>query len=284
MWPYNGGLFGFQGPGGGVPQTPWQTPLPNRGNVPWWADVGVGLADRLGVIDWFGDWLGTGGYGQQGGQGGQYPATTGGTGTAIPANLVSENISDAYKPGSPQRKTILEYYQSLEGAVGRFVEWMKGFGLVASIASRLQSGNILEWPMIIQDLIILFYHNQPKANELAPTLVTEANKTAPAHTGQFGGSGSYLGTLAQLKPPTLPLVPREAYYVPKGYVLVTDPQSGQKVVVLKELAKAAGLYKSRVKAPITGSEWRAYKKGKSIENKMARMLGDSSKFKVTKKR
>ena len=93
-----------------------------------------------------------------------------------------------------------------------------------------------------------------------------------------------LNMQAKFKPVTLPLVPREAYHVPKGYVLVRDPQTNQPAVVLKEWARAAGLYKGRAKAPIKASEWKAMKTASRIEKKLAGMLNNSScSYKATKK-
>lgn len=286
MWPYNN-FYGFGGGGVQYPPT-WQSGggQTTGGNTPWWVGVGVGLGERLGVWDWAADWLGTGGSGGQGQNGGGNPFAFGNpadTASNI-VQLVSNEVQEAYKEGSPQRNVILNYYQQLQGGKENFINWLKTIGLSASIAGRLLSGDILQWPGIFKDLIILYYHVRDTAESFGPQIVTEANKSGDAVPALPGGPGAYLGTIAALRPPTLPLVPREAYHVPKGYVLVRDPQTKQPAVVLKELARAAGLYRPRAKAPIKASEWRAAKKAKRIEAKLSKMLGDSCNYKVTKKR
>lgn len=285
MWPNNFGIWQFGGGGSGF-TPPWQSGggQPSGGNVPWWVGVGVGLGERLGVWDWAADQLGLPGSGGGGSNGG-YPTSVGGpnTGTGLSADFVNNLIDEDYKNNPEAKRGILAYYQGLEGAVQRFVDWLKTLGLAGSIVQRMISGDIFQWPGILQDLIILYYHNLPKAQEIGPVVVEDANRNAgPALSP--GPGGFNLSGIAALRPPTLPLVPREAYHVPKGYVLIRHPQTGQRMVVLKELARAIGAWKPRAKAPIKASEWRAAKKAKAIENKLSKMLGDSCNYKVTKKR
>lgn len=290
MWPYNSVWNFGGGPGGGY-TPPWQTGGGSQtgSDVPWWVGVGVGLGERLGVWDWAADWLGTGGNNGGGTGGGGYSGQWGGpgtgstAGTGITGDFLTGFLPPGYQNSDTNRTNILTYYKNLEGAIPRFLEYLQTLGLAAQIVSRLQSGDIFAWPKIVQDLIILFYHDKPKADELAPTVVEDANKNAAPALG--GGSmHQMLNQAAALRPVTLPLVPREAYVVPKGYVLVRDPISKQPAVVLKEIARAAGLYKPRAKAPIKASDWKAAKKAKAIERKLSRMLGDSCNYKVTKKR
>lgn len=291
MWPYNN-LWGLGNSGG------WNPPVPvggtpgagQGGNVPWWVGVGVGLGERLGVWDWFGDWLGTGGSGNgggggyQGSWGGPGTGTTSGAGTTITADFITPLLNPGYQDvNSDQRRQILTYYAGLDGAIATFLEYLSSLGLAAQIVQRLSSGDIFAWPKIIQDLIILFYHDRPKADELAPTVVADGNKNAAPALG--GGSMNQMMALAaKMKPPILPLVPREAYHVPPDYCLVRDPQTNAPTVMLKSVARGLGLFKPRAKAPISGVEYRNLRRSQAVEKKLARVLGKSANFTVRKKR
>lgn len=58
---------------------------------------------------------------------------------------------------------------------------------------------------------------------------------------------------------------------PKGYVAVTDPQSGGRACMLKPLARAYGLWKPRRKPPISASDWRTLQVAERVQKKVARI-------------
>lgn len=58
---------------------------------------------------------------------------------------------------------------------------------------------------------------------------------------------------------------------PKGYVLITHPVTGQKIAVLKEVARRLRLWKPRPKPPISAAEYRQLKTAERVERKLKRL-------------
>ena len=58
-----------------------------------------------------------------------------------------------------------------------------------------------------------------------------------------------------------------------GYVAVTDPNTGYKMCMLKEVARSCGLWKARPKPVLTASDRKTLRKAESImDNKVARVV------------
>jgi hypothetical protein len=58
---------------------------------------------------------------------------------------------------------------------------------------------------------------------------------------------------------------------PPGYVIVKCPNTGQKLAMLKPVARALGLWKPRRKPPISAKDWNCLKKADSTIKKLKRV-------------
>jgi len=280
MYPYNSfWSFGGGGTGGfGLPQI-GGGPTVGGGALPWWAYLG----EQTGAFDWVAENI----FGQDpGGAGTGVATTTGGYPTTVqgmPVNFVSQYLNPLLVPGTgDNRQRVLQSYQDNPDIISRFLDWLKVLGAVGSLLANMASSTIFEWPIILQDLILLFYHDEVQAVEIGPAVVAEANRNTAPTTPGFGGG--YSGALQHYAPPIIPAVPVMRVKQVKGYVTVTDPTTGQKALMLKALAKAAGLYKPRRKPPISAKDWAAAKAGQRIERKLAGMMKSSCNYTVRKKR
>ena len=270
MYPNNYWSFGGFGGGGFGTGLPGLGGGPSYGGAvaPWWVDAGIYLGNQTGFFDWIGESV----FGQDGGDGGggyvptQYPTSVGG----MPINYVSQFLNPLLVPGTgDNRQRVLQSYQDNPDIISRFLDWLQTIGAIGSLLSQMASSTIFEWPIILQDLILLFYHDEAQAVEIGPQVVHEAN----TNTGSLlPPGGGFSGALSQFAPPVLPVQVVPSIKPIKGYVVVTDPQSGQKAMMKKEVARALKLYKPRRKAPITGREWDAIKKAKRYEVKLSKML------------
>jgi hypothetical protein len=66
--------------------------------------------------------------------------------------------------------------------------------------------------------------------------------------------------------------------VPRGYVVVIDPATNQKVGMLKSVAKNCKLWKPARKPPISASDWRCLQKANSTVKKLDRVVKMSNKI------
>ena len=108
-----------------------------------------------------------------------YPTTIGNNGngaSVLDQNMLVGFLNTSYQEDGEARKAILSYYQTLEGFIGTFLDWLSSLGLAAQIVARLKSGSIFAWPKLIQDLIILFAHDKDTANKQAPSLIPQLNQ------------------------------------------------------------------------------------------------------------
>ena len=282
MWPYSNYWGGFTGGGA------WTPPIPvggstgvgsgGLGGAPWWVQAGEHIFEQAGGYGWLNQWLfgGTGGT-----TGGGYLAPSGGSNLPVPQTLdVGALLNPLLQSGGANRQRVLASYEENPDIIQRFLDWLEAAGMVASLLQQLATSSIFAWPRIVQDLILLFYHDEPAAAEQLPFVVSEANRTFPQT-----GPGIPGNLPAEFLPVAMPAQARVSYRAPRGMVTVNDPTNpGQKLWVRKSVAKAMGLYKERAKAPVTGLEWKAVKKASQIEKKLARMLKGGCNFKVTQKR
>lgn len=65
----------------------------------------------------------------------------------------------------------------------------------------------------------------------------------------------------------------ERMYVPPGYVVVDMPD-GERIGVLREVARSMGLWKPRPKPPITAGDARAIRRANSARKRVKRLAGD----------
>lgn len=79
------------------------------------------------------------------------------------------------------------------------------------------------------------------------------------------GNGSNLPADPRLQPPVTTPVATTTMRAPRGYVVVT--WNGQKVAMLKTLARHYGLWSPRKKPPISASDWGKLKTAKRVERK-----------------
>lgn len=90
---------------------------------------------------------------------------------------------------------------------------------------------------------------------------------------------------------TMPLTAQTRYVAPAGYVVVTDPRTGQKVGMLKEVARACKLWKPRPKPVLTAADKKALNKAERVARKVDTVvkqtnsiLGKSKWTKMSRKR
>ena len=241
------------------------------GSGGWW-DTAEGILDDIGFWDWLGGALGFSG---------------GSVGSP-------SSLANALTTVDKQKGLLI--LQKSPDLITSFLSFLEGVGVYGSFIAQLVSSSILEWPSIIQDIILYW------TSKNAPSALTEEGQAIglqvpPEYKDPAGGGGSMIGpplpspiggspitVTGGLLPPVMDAVPTMVYKAPKGYVTVTNPADGKKYFVIKEYAYKMGLAKRRAKAPISAKEYRYIKKAKTWENKLARMLGDSCNFKVTKKR
>ena len=297
MWPYTpwfgGGPIGI---GGGTPYSfdPFNAGNPGAG-VPignggggWLGGVGDAiedLADIVGdvsdIIDIFGG--GSGG-GSGTGTGSPFPPS-GSTGPTPFSGLVG-NI------GGGDSAVLVANIGNQSADEAAFLEFLRAIGVAASIIGWLWENPPITWPKIAADMFAAWFNQgRPSQPESVITpLVPVEWKSGGSTTGSplpvpapgipsFGQQG--------VAPMAMQAYATQVYKAPKGYVTVRVPDGAggfTKMFVLKKVAVAMGLYKNRKKAPITGKEYAYIKKAKAWETKLARMLGDSCNFKVTKKR
>lgn len=62
------------------------------------------------------------------------------------------------------------------------------------------------------------------------------------------------------------------YRAPRGYVVLHDA-SGKPFAVNKAMAKAFGLWKPAAKPPISATDWKHYKRNKTIEKRLRKIAG-----------
>lgn len=62
------------------------------------------------------------------------------------------------------------------------------------------------------------------------------------------------------------------YRAPRGYVVLRDA-NGKPFAVNKEIAKSFGLWKPAAKPPISATDWKHYKRNKTIEKRLKKIAG-----------
>lgn len=288
MFPYDpwfGGGYDYGIGIGGGGGTPIGLPFPTGGQQPYPGGGGLfgGIAD---FVEDIGDIVG--GVGDivdviRGGSGG------GGGGTPSP-NPFTGLTGDVGGGDSANLATGLGNQSAAEMS---FLEFLKAVGVGLSIINWLWENPPISWPKIALDMFAAWFNEgQPSTPDavIAP-LVPVDWKTAGTPIGPMlpttGGGMNLPSQYGGILPAVMPAVATTVYKAPKGYVTVRIPNgNGQQVKVFmqKKAATALGLYKNRVKAPISGKEYRYIKKAKAWEAKLARMMGDSCNYKITKKR
>lgn len=287
MWPYNpynqffGGFNPSQG-GIGVGGV-------GSSGVPNWLETIGGIVEDVGgILDVLFPGRSTGSGGTT------YPTTTGG-GQQTPVPTIDQSLLGQNFAGAGQREQALAAVESSPDTKQKFINFLVAIRVSNEVISRLTGLPTLQWPALLADLLLLWLsrgqpvdaqnqHGQVVAGQVPGSLLTGTGGGNGSSTLPIPGGGIGIPEMGQYAPIAMPATPVQCYRAPKGYVVVRHPQTGQRAYVLKNVARAMGLYKSRRKAPITGREWDAVKKASRYEKKLARMLGDSCNFKVTKKR
>lgn len=238
-------------------------------------DIVGDVGDIIGIIRGDDPSAGTGG--------GGFP----GTGTSGGSNPFTSLIGSV---GGGDSSVLAGSMPNQSSHEASFLEFLQAVGVAANIISWLWDNPPISWPKIAMDAFAAWFNNgQPSSPDgaVAPLIPIDwktggSSTTLPAPTVQFPSAG-----FGGIMPIAMPAVARQVYKAPRGFVTVNVPNgdgTATKMFVQKRVATAMGLYKTRAKAPITGKEWKAVKKAKAYETKLARMLGDSCNFKVTKKR
>jgi hypothetical protein len=93
--------------------------------------------------------------------------------------------------------------------------------------------------------------------------------TARASNGVASGPGC--------PPVVVPVEVTRRAKVPRGYVVVVDPQTKQKVGMLKAVARHCKLWKPARKPPISASDWRCLQKANMTVKKLDRVVKMSNK-------
>jgi len=90
--------------------------------------------------------------------------------------------------------------------------------------------------------------------------------------GQRGPWAPGHGSMIDGCPQTLPVTYTQRAVAPRGYVVVIDPQSGQKVAMNKKVARACGLWKPARKPPIKASDYRCLTRANAVVKKLDRVV------------
>jgi len=86
----------------------------------------------------------------------------------------------------------------------------------------------------------------------------------PAQTGGGTVNGCNLQVMVQPQAKTI-------HKAPRGYVIVQHPQTGQKVAMLKSVARSCGLWKPRQKPIMTAADARTLRRAASLTKKVDRV-------------
>lgn len=241
-------------------------------------DIVGDVSEVIGIIrgDDVGAGTGTGGFGA----GTSLPVPSGG------ANPFTNLIGNV---GGGNSEVLVNSLPNQSAAETSFIDFLRAIGVAASIINWLWENPPYTWPKIAADMFAAWFNaGQPSGPDGTITpLVPPEWKTGTSPSLPTTGTNFPTTHVGGLLPVAMPAVATQVYKAPKGYVTANVPQgngTSTKMFVQKRVATALGLYKARAKAPITGTEWRAVKKAKRYEQKLAKMLGDSCNFKVTKKR
>lgn len=87
-----------------------------------------------------------------------------------------------------------------------------------------------------------------------------------------GVTGPWAPGMVDGCPQTLPVTYTQRAVAPRGYVVVIDPQSGEKVSMNKKVARACGLWKPARKPPIKASDYRCLTRANAVVKKLDRVV------------
>ena len=76
---------------------------------------------------------------------------------------------------------------------------------------------------------------------------------------------------------TAPVEQRVVHRAPAGYVTVTDPATGERVGMLRAVARACGLWSPRRKPPISASDWRTFLTAERVQKRLDRVVQRSNR-------
>lgn len=103
-----------------------------------------------------------------------------------------------------------------------------------------------------------------------PAATPPASQRLPTTTG-------IASTQAGCPPVVVPVEIIGRAKVPRGYVVVVDPRTKQKVGMLKAVARHCKLWKPARKPPISASDWRCLQKANMTVKKLDRVVKMSNK-------
>jgi len=175
-----------------------------------------------------------------------------------------------------------------------FVNFLRSIQVADSWLQNLTGLPTLSWPAFVSDLLLIWLDNERPASGESPggfevRQATPQNLFGPSSLPiPGGGSGGVLPgigipELNTFMPISMPAVPVMTLRAKKGYSIVTNPMTGEKIQLRTDVARALKLIKPRKKAPIKGSEWDAIKKAYRFEKKIAGMLNKTCGYKAVKK-
>lgn len=199
-----------------------------------------------------------------------------------------------------KQKATIVALESQSGLKTAFINFLKTAGVISQWIHDFTNSPVPNWPTFIINLAVMWLERSRPATVATAGGAEIGRLIGPPYTDNNtlpvpGGGGVPVTPLPGIMPgfdhlaafmqPVLQATPTMVYRAPKGYVTVTHPQTGQKAFVLKSIAKGAGLYKERKKAPISGKEWAMMQKAKRLENKLVNMTKKTcATVKVTKAR
>lgn len=148
-----------------------------------------------------------------------------------------------------------------------FGRWLRGRGEIQGLQFLTQfvSSGGSSLPGQLAGLWGQFLADQARSGSpvvttpLGPTNPTPPATTVPMMPGK--------GLNPFLMPLTVAPGMRMVATAPPGYVIVTNPFTGEKTGMVKEIARKFGFWKPRPKPPITASEYRKFKTAKRVEAK-----------------
>lgn len=135
-----------------------------------------------------------------------------------------------------------------------FIRFLESRGWSSNIATLIHGIDPANWPSEIKTLWTQY--TQFKA------------QGEPALGVKPGGYSDFGAIVTSVRTETVSRAP-------KGYVTVKDPVTGQKVAVLKEVARAEGLWKPRKKPPISAGDWNKLKTAKRVHKKAEKIAKEA---------
>lgn len=162
-----------------------------------------------------------------------------------------------------------------------FITFLRNAGAAINFINTFINSPVPNWPVWLINLALFWLEKgaatTPGQNGFAESqgLLQQNTQTGTGTSLPIPMTGFELLAGTAFASPVVAATPTMSYRAPKGYVTVTNPATGQKIWVEKNLAYRSGLKKRRKKAPFTAAEWGTLKTAARVEEKINRVAKTS---------